>query len=242
MGGGWAIYEFYYKEVYLPSIQPPHLNISAEISFKEKRKNLLGHEVHFKIENASNTRVQILASWFNLFGFGIFTSSKGLKDDDFVNKITKTELSSQFPRTTVSRHWVYSPTPIVLEAGKLFSQAESYWLDPKEEFSQSLVFFVPDSYDFLKLSFWIRTARDSNDVETCWKVYKNPPFSKGEIGAITIKKTQKNGCNNPNSIDVIGRNNTQDKSFARARGLGATFVIQETVIKQPARKSQNSLQ
>jgi hypothetical protein len=140
----FTIYK-YWDETYIqPSNKPPHLNLSTKMEESAKNDALTSIKASIVVRNTSKQRVKVLSAWFNVAGSNIAATGEPA-DAKYVAQVSS--MLAIDSDTLIARHAKVGRSRIVA-SGRL----DIDWLDPDEEFSKTVLLYVPrDRYDLLQL-------------------------------------------------------------------------------------------
>jgi hypothetical protein len=169
LGGGWTLFSWGYTHYWLPAQEAPTVNVVLDVDRAGQHENLAVLKGRVSLVNESQRRVQILASWYNIYGYRIKTQAA--TPDRAYQLAVDFSLSQidRLPRPVMPRYYVEDDVRIV-EAGRLFAEFRSYWLDPKERALQHVVWYIPRTVHLVRTVISIRLAKVADDVATCWHV------------------------------------------------------------------------
>ena len=170
VAGIWVVYEFGYKEWYLPTTVPPSLEITSRLQSVGEtllnKKRFTAVKGTIKFHNDSEVELTLLGGYLNLKGYQI----KLAEQADFIGEIEK-KLNN--PKTFINlfNRSIHEKSSKIITSGKL---AGPDWILAKnEDFTYEFISYVPHLFQKVELVTSLFFARNSKSVSVHWKVLNN---------------------------------------------------------------------
>jgi hypothetical protein len=167
----WAIYTFYYKEIYLPGKTPLHINLKVNLDKVEEldkeitsiKKDVIAIQAQFSATNSSTRKIELLAPVWVAYGHQ-YVDHEFDKENSF-QKFANNELGKQ---NVLIERVGESSKRFVVATGTLFNDLG---LMPGESISRTVVFHVAKgSYDFLNVHGVVPFADDKRGHNIKWEL------------------------------------------------------------------------
>jgi nitroreductase len=147
----WGVYTFIYKDIYVPSQQPAHLNLEASLKPVPDRPRptaAAGLEMLLEIKatNASSRRVYLLANVWTLRGVDTAPRTGPKVESDFLQEsIQLLRDGSLLP----TERGVRRTAGKMIAVGRLLGDE---FIDPGNAVNRSILVHIPKEYDAVELS------------------------------------------------------------------------------------------
>lgn len=167
----WAVYTFYFKEVWLPQSAP--VNITVDLQLKKLgastargstgEKRLLAVELKVTATNPSSREIALLPSAWVAYGYKIVPIGQRLK---FADQASAQLSYPQAHRDKYIERHVFTLPGTVVAVGSLFSDK---YLRPHETVTRTLIFHVPPAeYDMLDTIVRVPSANKRSGATLEW--------------------------------------------------------------------------
>jgi hypothetical protein len=157
-----AIFQFWYVQAYGPSALPPNLVVEARLTpvGQDVASGLRAFRVDVDVQNVGRTRVQVLASWYNV---RTLSAAETGSSDDFSQTVRDMfELQPYVLESQPHRadRTVTMVEPEIVATGELLSRG--WWFEPDEETRVSFLTFLESTEaDVLHVNAGLFMARGS---------------------------------------------------------------------------------
>jgi hypothetical protein len=145
----WGVYTFIYKDIYVPSQQPAHLNLEASLKpVPDRPSPAAGLEMLLEIKatNASSRRVYLLANIWTLRGVDTAPRTGQKVESDFLQEsIQLLRDGSLLP----TERGVRRTAGKMIAVGRLLGDE---FIDPGNAVNRSILVHIPKEYDAVELS------------------------------------------------------------------------------------------
>ena len=145
----WGVYTFIYKDIYVPSQQPAHLNLEASLKpVPDRPTAAAGLEMLLEIKatNASSRRVYLLANIWTLRGVNTAPRTGQKVESDFLQEsIQLLRDGSLLP----TERGVRRNAGKMIAVGRLLGDD---FIDPGNAVNRSILVHIPKEYDAVELS------------------------------------------------------------------------------------------
>jgi hypothetical protein len=149
IAAAWGVYTFIYKDIYVPSQQPAHLNLEASLKpVPDRPSAAAGLEMLLEIKatNASSRRVYLLANIWTLRGVNTAPRTGQKVESDFLKEsIQLLRNGSLLP----TERGVRRTAGKMIAVGRLLGDE---FIDPGNAVNRSLLVHIPKEYDAVELS------------------------------------------------------------------------------------------
>ena len=149
IAAAWGVYTFIYKDIYVPSQQPAHLTLEANLSPVPNRPSeAAGLEMMLQVKatNASSRRVYLLANIWTLRGVDTAPRTGQRVDSDFLQEsIQLLRDGSLLP----TERGVRRAAGKMIAVGRLLGDE---FIDPGNAVNRSILVHIPREYDAVELS------------------------------------------------------------------------------------------
>jgi len=145
----WGVYTFIYKDILVPSWQPAHLTLEANLSpVPDRPAKVAGLDMmlHVKATNASSRRVYLLANIWTLRGVDTAPRTGSKVDSEFLQEsIQLLRYGSLLP----AERGVRRSAGKMLAVGRLLGDE---FIDPGNAVNRSILVHIPKEYDAVELN------------------------------------------------------------------------------------------
>jgi hypothetical protein len=145
----WGVYTFIYKDIYVPSQQPAHLNLEASLKpVPDRPSPAAGLEMLLEIKatNASSRRVYLLANIWTLRGVDTAPRTGQKVESEFLQEsIQLLRDGSLLP----TERGVRRTAGKMIAVGRLLGDE---FIDPGNAVNRSILVHIPKEYDAVELS------------------------------------------------------------------------------------------
>lgn len=174
IAASWAIWVFFYENVYKPMQEVPNVIISTSLEEGGRGKKLIAVKAKATARNVGKREAKILAAWFNVEGFTV-----GLKDGAAADAY-RANVLSQLQRKTkegaeidmhASRYADYDEAN---EQNRRYIFSTNFLLNhsalnPDEEDSKVVTFYVPENeFDLVRVILHVVYSADDSLVRREW--------------------------------------------------------------------------
>jgi hypothetical protein len=136
VGTAFGVFQFWFAQQYLPTRQPPALEVTSTLDPTGVNVNgLEAYKATVKLKNAGSTKVIALASAYTVGGSRIASNDTLPRPEDVLAPFLSTGIDPYAQR--YSRHSRHLESQRIVQAAKLF--AENRYFEPGEEFSRERV-------------------------------------------------------------------------------------------------------
>jgi hypothetical protein len=145
----WGVYTFIYKDIYVPSQQPAHLNLEASLKPVPDRPTAaasLEMLLEIKATNASSRRVYLLANIWTLRGINLATRTGANANREFIQE---SNLVLKDDPVLHKERGVDRSTGKLLAIGRLFGDD---FIDPDNTEYRSILVNIPTGTNAVELS------------------------------------------------------------------------------------------
>ena len=168
LGGGLALYQFWFVNVYQESLLPPEITLTAGLQEVGRQNGFRALQASITMHNASKTRVYALASWFNVVGSRIAADRMTDRDyHDYVRGNAPRLADAPGAVTSLPRDWHEAAEQSrLINCGKFLHG--SYWFEPDEDYTTHFLVYVPDAprYDQVRLEADTTITKDKDQART----------------------------------------------------------------------------
>ncbi len=149
--GVWAIYVFVYQERIKPTLTPPAMHASFDITHVTPRGRKEIVTIDFHLKNISAVDLELVGAYINAFGVRYTTGGKE-------------RLTTPVEGTLVADRGLTASKPALIAAfvnrWRGFGVRKSLPLEPGNEFAEHLAFAIPDgSYDLARVTWRVCWSR-----------------------------------------------------------------------------------
>lgn len=164
--GIWAVWVFVYQRTIAPLRLPPHLVIATNLQRVGRKDSLVAIKAEILVTNKSKTRVEVLASLYYAHAKNISYTGDEEKEDDASFGQTVIDQLNKLPDVASTQRHIQEDRVEIVAAGRLL--VEGTWLDPNEEETRRIVFYVSDQFDNVEFHVAIILARDARRFHQRW--------------------------------------------------------------------------
>lgn len=145
LAGLWAAYTFFFQSDYAQSRLKPHLIVQPTLEVIGRDEDgLVAVKGRVLVRNQSKARVELLGSWFNVFGYKVLDQAKPTSTDKSMQDLRDHEGTFLDLPTLAGKS-----AGEVVNRGRLLPARWHY--EPDEETVTEFVTFVPGSFDLVEL-------------------------------------------------------------------------------------------
>ena len=169
LGGAWVIYEFFYKEIWIPNHAPVH--ICSEIIISNSGKKKINDQIYsaiqltFRVKNTGKKKAVFLPSTYFVWGHKIMETRS---DPKFISTINSIFQEYEKIQDYHCKKYLCDSKESIIAAGEIFS---NWYLDPLESAQRSTIIYVStDKYDFLEAKAQYPIVNEENIAYCTWLV------------------------------------------------------------------------
>jgi len=207
LAGIWTLYEFVYKDIYLPSKAPSHIDLKLKLSAIDASKSVTPSikkraiRADIALLNTGSHKVFMLPSMFIIWGVTVSkrpTHSVNVRDTALKQVNTKLDSYSSAFFSEQDRE--------VVAAGPIFSEWE---FAPKEKADMNVMFYIPEGkYDYLYGKILFFGVKEKDVINVVFKAY-----SDNDVGVELYK------INSDDSEVLLDQENKkEDENFLNSKG------------------------
>jgi hypothetical protein len=143
-GAGFGIYQFIYKDIYVPSRRPPAITLAATLEELDRADGMILVRAHMAVANHGDAKVWVPALWWHVYVVSF--SGEDRTADQFAKDVhpLMERGDESFGRFSSVRQVE------VAAAGRVLDY--EYWYQPKDETAHEQLFLVPEGkFDALQI-------------------------------------------------------------------------------------------
>lgn len=162
VGGPWAFYQFWYKELWLPNTVPAVVNVGVTLTSNGSNGRLIPIQGSVTATNPGDREANVVAAWY--IAEGVVLKRDTLSDPEFAKRV-----SDGLVRAEVTNRVVRDGERKPLSTGRLLTLLGS--MKPKGSSTLDFVTFAPrDSFDLIRLYALVVTQPRYSRVAPNWQV------------------------------------------------------------------------
>jgi len=166
-GAGFGIYQFIYKDIYVPSRRPPAVTLAATLEELDRADGMILVRAHLTVANHGDAKVWVPALWWEVYGVSF--SGEDRTAEEFAKKVRPfmERGDESFSRFSSMRQVE------VAAAGRI--PEYEYWYQPKDETVHEQLFLVPEGkFDVLQIYVDAYIIKSIDDfAPTRWEMNKD---------------------------------------------------------------------
>lgn len=176
IGGVWAAYTFFYKELYVPYKEPATIVVSSFMEKIDTLNGLQGIRCKINLKNNGKNRSYVLSALYNIVGYNIKQSKLNYLDSNYCSWLNTFIKSSK----TLPRFYEYS-NGVTIQNGELVENRR--WLDPSEEMPFEFITYVPIGVYFkeVEIAVQVYNTKDTSHLSPLFFVDKGTCLVKPKI-------------------------------------------------------------
>jgi hypothetical protein len=164
IGAPWAVYQFWYKEIWLPSTKAAFATVNASVSCEDRGTLLLPVTGRIEVVNDGQRDANVFAAYYMIEG--VRFAPGALRDPDYVASVRRSLADS----LDITQRYAVMQHRQPVASGKILNAIGI--LVPGQHASANIVTFVPrDSFDVVRIYAFVITQPQYSQTAPAWEVY-----------------------------------------------------------------------